>query len=49
MKKMSVLKIKKKEFRTQSFTSSQFFAVLNFNESQRSLFQSDLGMPDNLQ
>ncbi|MGB0177973.1 MAG: hypothetical protein ACPF9D_12460 [Owenweeksia sp.] len=46
MKKMPTLNIGKKDVSAQNFTASQFFAVLNFNESQRRHFQSDLGIAD---
>ena len=48
MKKMPKLNIRKKDIGAQNFTTSQFFAVLNFNESQRRHFQADMGMSDSL-
>ncbi len=46
MKKKYTLKSKRKEYGIQNFTSSQFFAVINFNESQRALFQGDSNVSD---
>lgn len=48
MKKISALKIKRKNISAQNFTASQFFAVLNFNESQRALYQMNHSMTDAL-